>query len=258
MTSDQVQAAERCAALTAVAHALTDAESVEFMHGFKGVTGQSPAGMTVAGVLLTTVSMGQLSDKTVPFFERFGDQVPECEGNAAAYAACAILLLGLELAPARLASLLQRAGVTEAPRYPDVEIGLCIHDKDVGGAPCRTGANHLLLMARAEQGLRAAGVDEYEITQFRAAVRETPLPGYSRNVADIAAWVTLVDRYTPLPRKAYDPLDDLAVILAGLYDLPLSRAQLAAEANLRSHLDMSTTETIKTSLAGLLGRTEGL
>jgi len=237
----------------AVAHSLTEAEREQFLAKTSRWRGMD--GAEVADVLDMTTDHDMFLDKTEPFYERFSDQIPSCEGDAVAYAMHAIVILGLELTPARLASFLQRAGTCEAPRYPEVEAGILMSGSYRDGAPC---VNHLMVMARAEQGLRAAGVDEYEITQFRAAVRETGLPGYSRNVADIAAWVTLVDRYTPLPRKVYDPLDDIATVLAWLKQHGVDAPVRPALANLRSHLDMRTAETIKSSLAGFLGRTEEL
>jgi hypothetical protein len=255
LTAERTQSEDRHVALMAVAHSLSAFERVSFLG--KAVR-QWPRfdGAMVADVLDATVDHDMFLDKTEPFFERFSDQIPPYEGNyAAIFAVHAVIIMGLELSPARVAYFLQRAGVIEAPRYPDVQVGLWAHDGDQGDI---RDANHLLLMARAEQGMRAQGVPEHVITEFRSAVRATSLPGYSRNVADIAAWVTLTDRYTPLPRKVYDPADDLAALVSYMHGKFIASpgygpAGVALD-NLRSHLDVSTPETIRVSLAALLGK----
>lgn len=253
LTPERMQAEERHAALMAVAHSLTAFEQVKF-RGKAVRRWPRFEGALVADVLDVTADHDMFLAETEAFFTKFGDQLPEA-GHAAVFAMHAILILGLELSPARVAYFMQRAGVTEAPRYPDVEVGLLLEGSYRDEADPARGANHLLLMARAEQGLRARGVTEYEITQFRESVRQTGLPGYSRNVADIAAWVTLTDRYTSLPRKVYDPIDDLAVVVmfAGLNE-PDGGEVAAALANLRSHLDLRQVETIKSGLAAFFGK----
>jgi hypothetical protein len=245
---------EHHAALMAVAHALTEAERVLLLGN---VARQYPRlqGAEVADVLDTTTDHDMFLDQTEPFFERFSDQVPQDVRLSAALHA--IILLKRGLTPGRVIALLQRAGLAEAPRYPEVEAGLRAYEHEEPGDASVTDANHLLVMARAEQGMRAAGIPEHVITEFRASVRAGGPSCFSRNVADIAAWVTLVDRYTPMPRRAYDPTDDIAVILAGLADLPLSARQLKAEANLRSHLNMRAPETIKSSLRSYFGKAVG-
>lgn len=254
MTPDQAQGYERDAALMAVAHALTDAQSVECMHRFKDVTGLSPAGMTVADVLDCTTDHDMFLDQTEPFLERFARQMPQDVPLSAALHA--VILLGKTLTPGRVIALLQRAGMTEVPRYPEVEVGLRVRESDLGGVAQVSDANHLVLKARAEQGMRAAGVPEAGITEFRASVRETGIPGFSRSAADIAAWVTLVDRTTAMSRKVYDPVHDLAVVLAWADFLggPDGGEVRLSLDNLRSHLDMRDVETIKSSLFPFHGK----
>jgi hypothetical protein len=250
MTPQQMEDAERHAALMAVAHSLNGDEQMTLL---RDVGNRWPHlhGATVADVLDYTTDYDEFLGQTELFFERFADQLPDTglRGYATIIAAHAIILLGLELAPARVAYFLQRAGVIEAPRYPEVEVGLLAYTE----LRAHVDANHLLLMARAEQGLRAYGVPEDEITEFRASVRHPEVPGMARNVADIAAWVTLVDRYTAMPRKVYDPADDIAEVLAWVHrDCSGDASQ--AMANLRSHFDMRGPETIKASLLSFFGK----
>lgn len=243
MTSDQELHGAGHATLMAVAYSLTGDEQMALLHDV-GNRWPHLHGATVADVLDYTTDYDQFLDKTEPFLTRFAGQIPAYEGDyAALYAMHVILLLGLELTPARLAYFLQRAGVCEAPRYPDVVAGILMEGSYRDGAPC---VNHLTILARAEQALRAHGVDEYEITQFRAAVRVTPLPGYSRNVADIAAWVTLADRYVPLAGVRYDPAHDLAVVLLASAEATY-RARTSPElhqalVNLQAHVGTSSVE----------------
>jgi hypothetical protein len=252
MTPQQMEDAERHAALMAVAHSLNGDEQMTLL---RDVGNRWPHlhGATVADVLDYTTDYDEFLGQTELFFERFADQLPDTglRGYATITAVHAIILLGLELTPARVACFLQRAGVIEAPRYPEVEVGLWVDA--VPHAPGRD-ANHLLLMARAEQGLRAYGVPEDEITEFRTTVRRHDIPGFSRNVADIAAWVTLVDRYTELPCRVYDPTDDIAVILSWLTMHGVDAPVRPAMSNLRSHFDMRAPETIKASLLSFFGR----
>lgn len=257
MTPDQMHRAEQHAALMAVTHSLTAAERTLFLGK---VARRYPRldGAGVADVLDLTTDHDMFLDKTEPFYEKFGGHLPEGAGHATILAVHAIIILELELTPARVTCFLQRAGVLEAPRYPEVEVGLWAHadrvqvqSGSIGVRP--SDGNHLLLMARAEQGMRAAGIPESEITEFRASVRRTETPGFSRNVADIAKWVTLADKYTEMPRKAYDPMDDLAVVLAWASAEPGDPDYQALD-NLRSHLDMRAPETVKASLSPFFGR----
>lgn len=245
MTPDQMQREEQHASLMAVAHSLSDAERVHFL---AEVARRWPRmqGAQVADVLDTTADHDMFLDQTEPFFEKFGDQMPDGLNYAPLYAAHVIIILGQKLDPARVAYRLQRAGVLDAPRYPDVTAGLWANDqgevRDV---------NHLLLMARAEQGMRAAGVPERVITEFRGDVRHTDIPGYSRNISDIAKWVTLVEGYTALPRKIYDPVHDVAVALMHASFYESDGGEVARSmANLSSHLDMRAVETIEAGLRG--------
>ena len=252
MTPQQMEAEERHAALMAVAHSLNGDEQMTLLREV-GSRWPHLYGATVADVLDYTTDYDEFLDKTEPFFERFAGQLPDTgpRSHATITAVHAIILLGLELTPARVACFLQRAGVTEAPRYPEVEVGLL--GREPGRSPSYD-VNHLLLMARAEQGMRAAGVPEDEITEFRTTVRRHDIPGFSRNVADIAAWVTLVDRYTELPCRVYDPTDDIAVILSWLTMHGVDAPVRPAMSNLRSHFDMRAPETIKASLLSFFGR----
>jgi hypothetical protein len=246
-----MQAEERNSQLTAVAHALTEAERAMFLGK---VARKYPRldGAHVDDVLDITTDHDMFLDKTEPFYERFGAQLPET--GAVTFALHVIILMGWTLTPGRVWSILQRAGVVEAPRYPEVEAGLWVHERDLGGGPCRADANGLLLTARAEQGMRAAGIPESEITEFRRLVRHTEDVRFSHNVADIAAWVTLVDRFTAMPRKVYDPTDDIAVVLAWLKMHGVDAPVRPAMDNLHSHLDMRSAETIKSSLSPFYGR----
>lgn len=243
---------ERHAALMAVAHALTEAERASLLgnavrryHGLDGAE--------VADVLDLTTDHDEFLDKTEPFLERYGAQLPQdARLNAAMHA---ILLLKRELTPGRLISLLQRAGMTEVPRYPSVEVGLWAQDIEAP-AGFWLAANSVMLRARAEQGLRAAGVPESEVTEFRNSVRETGIAGQQFNVGDIAEWVTFADRYTSLPRKVYDPVYDLAVVLewAGFLGGPDGGEARLSLDNLRSHLDLRAVETAEASLRAFFGR----
>jgi hypothetical protein len=256
MTPDQMQDAEREAALLAVAHSLTEAERVLFL-GRVARSYPRLNGADVADVLELTVDHDMFLDQTEPFFERFGDQLPDGVNYAPVFVAHVIILLKRKLTPGRAWSVMQRAGVVDAPRFPEVEVGLLVHAADVGGAACGTDANTVTLRARAEQGMRAAGISEDVITEFRESARRTDIPGQQFNVGDIASWVTLVDRYTETPRKVYDPVHDLTVVVAwatGSTD-PVALSGLAgAAANLRSHLDLRSVETARASLAAFFGR----
>lgn len=248
MNAELQEQAERDAALTAVAHALTEDEAMTLLRDV-GNLYPHLHGATVADVLDCTTDHDMFLDQTEPFLERFSGQLPQDVRLSAAMHA--IILLHRELTPGRVIALLQRAGMTAVPRYPEVEASLLAYanfsrDYDV---------NHLVLKARAEQGMRARGVPESEITEFLGSVRYTGVPGYSRNAADIAAWVTLVDRCTATPRKPYDPVDDLAVLLRQYDPDGPDGGQVAqALANLRSHLDMSTPERLGASLRAHFGR----
>jgi hypothetical protein len=247
MTPEQMRREEEDGQLMAVAHSLTEAERTAFLGK---VTRTYPRlnGADVADVLELTADHDMFLDRTEPFFEKFEAQMPDGVHYAPRFAAHVIILLDRELTPGRVWSVMQRAGVVDAPRYPDVEVGLIATVSSDAG-----DGNHLLVKARAEQGMRAAGIPEHEITEFRSSVRATGIPGYGQNMADIAKWVTLVDRYTEMPRKFYDPTDDIAVILAAAAGTELN--DLPEMANLRSHLDMRAAETIKSSLLTAYGRT---
>jgi hypothetical protein len=244
---------ERHAALMAVQGALTEAERVLLLGNAVRRFGPRMDGAGVADVLDITTNHDMFLAETEPFLERFAPQLPQDAPLGAAMHA--VILLKRELTPARVISLLQRAGVMEAPHFPEVEAGLWVyeacHERQVD-------ANHLLIKARAEQGMRAAGVPERVITQFRESVRKTGIPGFSRNAADIAVWVTLVDRYTPMPRKVYEPVHDLAVILNCSHrDYGMGGHDFQqALANLRSHLDLRAVETAEAGLNGFFGRAE--
>jgi hypothetical protein len=240
----------------AVQHALTAAEIVQFMDSaIRRFPGFEAEGVTPADVLDYTTEYDAFLGVTEPFFEKFGAQMPQDVRLSAVLHA--VILLDRELTPGRVWSVLQRAGMVDPPRYPDVEAGL-LAEGSYRDWP--DDVNHLMVKARAEQGMRAAGVPEHEITEFRNSVRATGIPGYGQNMADIAKWVTLVDRFTPLPRKVYDPTDDIAVVLMASWDFRLANGRTPPElagslANLRSHLDMRTAETIKSSLLTAYGRT---
>jgi hypothetical protein len=253
MTPEQMRREEEHGQLMAVAHSLTDAERTAFL-GKVTRTYPQLNGADVADVLELTADYDMFLDRTESFFERFEAQMPDGVHYAPRFAAHVIILLGRELTPGRVWSFLQRAGVVGPPRYPEVEVGLWVSIARRGG-----DGNHLLVKARAEQGMRVAGVPEHEITEFRSSLRATGIPGYGQNMADIAKWVTLVDCFTEMPRKFYDPTDDLAVVLAadaastGNVRQP-SGEYAQALANLRSHLDMRAPETIKSSLLTAYGR----
>lgn len=256
MTPDQMQKAERDAALMAVAHSLTVAERAALLGRAVRIVGLSMDGADVADVLDYTDDFDMFLNQTEPFFEKFSDQLPE--SHAVILALHVIILMGWGLTPGRVWSVMQRAGVVDPPRYPEVEAGLVAA---IGGLLAHAGdANHLFIKARAEQGMRAAGIPEDVITEFRASVRETGTPGFSRNMADIARWVTLVDRYTEMPRKVYDPTDDIAIVLASTNGWDPDDREFAfqlgqALKNLRSHLDMRSAGTVKSSLLPFYGRT---
>lgn len=252
MTPEQTQTEERNGQLMAVAHSLNAADRALFL---SRAVRRYPSmdGADVADVLGHTDDYDEFLDQTEPFFERFEAQMPDGVHYAPRLAAHVIILMGWELTPGRVWSVLQRAGVVEAPRYPEVEAGLLIASWP---PPPRAGdGNHLLVKARAEQGMRAAGISEDVITEFRESVRATGIPGYGQNMADIAAWVTVVDRYTEMPRRVYDPTDDIAVLLHWLTMHGVDGPLRPAMRNLRSHLDMRAPETIKSSLLPFYGRT---
>lgn len=245
---------ERHAALMAIQGALTEYERVLFMGtAIRRWPGFESEGTSPADVLDYTTNYDEFLDETEPFLERYGAQLPQDVRLSAAMHA--IVLLRLKLTPGRLIALLQRAGLAEAPRYPEVEVGLLAYAREEPADASVTDANSIMVRARAEQGLRAHGVPESEITEFRNSVRETGVPGWQFNVGDIAAWVTLVDRYTPMPRKVYDPVHDLAVVLAwtSMHGVDGGAPRLAVT-NLRSHLDTRTAETTEASLRAFFGR----
>lgn len=253
MTLDQMQADERRAALMALQHALDPGERVLFMaKAIRRWPIFEAEGVTPADVLDYTDDYDEFLNETEPFFEQFADQLPD--NVSLRSAAHVLILLGKKLTPARVIALVQRAGMTEVPRYPEVEVGIIA---TVGGLRAElVDANHLLLMARAEQGLRAAGIPEHVITEFRNSVRQPATPGYSRNAADIACWVTFVDRWTEMPRKVYEPTRDLAVVVAwaDLLGGPDGGEVRLSLDNLRSHLDMRAVETIDASLRSFYGK----
>lgn len=248
MNTEVQEHEERHAALMAVASALTEGESTALLYDI-GNRWPHLHGATVADVLDYTTDYDMFLDQTEPFFEKFGGQLPQDVRLSAALHV--IILLGRELTPGRVWSVLQRAGMADPPRYPDVEAGLI-----ASVSPDAGDGSHLLVKARAEQGMRAAGVPEHEIAEFRAGIRATGIPGYGQNMADIARWVTLVDCYTELPRRHYDPTDDLAVVLAHLHKTGVMGGGDAGVAldNLRSHLDMRAPETVKSSLLTVYGK----
>lgn len=245
---------ERHAALMAVAHSLTTADQILLL-GKVARDYPRLQGADVADVLDLTSDYDMFLDRTEVFFERYADQVPDTP--ALIFAAHAVILLGRGLAPARVWSFLQRAGVVDPPRYPEVEVGLHAGEPFIEQP---ADANTVTLRARAEQGMRAAGIPEAVITEFRESVRQTDIPGQQFNVGDIARWVTFTDRFTPMPRKVYDPVDDLAVVLAwaawsaGGPDRPGAVRVEQALANLRSHLALRSVETARASLAAFFGR----
>jgi hypothetical protein len=254
LTPEQMRHEEEHGQLIAVAHALTAVERTMFL-GKVARSYPRLNGAGVADVLELTADHDMFLDRTEPFFTKFDAQMPGDVHYAPLYAAHYIILMDLELTPGRVWSVMQRAGVVDAPRFPEVEAGLWAHDGDQGRI---TDGNHLLVKARAEQGMRAQGIGEDVITEFREGVRATGIPGYGQNMADIARYVTLVDRYTEMPRRVYDPTDDLALVLAeangvGGVNGPLNSLQ--AMKNLRSHLDMRAAGTIKSSLLPFYGRT---
>ena len=248
---------ERNAALQAVQGALTAAEREQFMDSaIRRWPRFEAEGVTPADVLDYTASYDEFLEATEPFFERFASQLPQ--GVSLRPAVHAVILLGKALTPGRVIALLQRAGMTKVPRYPDVEAGLWAFEPEVYGGvrqPPRDASSGMV-MARAEQGMRAQGVPEHAITQFRGAVRHTGDQDYPRNMADVAGWVTLVDRVTPFPQVPYDPSHDLATVLAWAHALPRDPDGQAL-ANLRSHLDLRSAETAEASLRAFFGR-EGL
>jgi hypothetical protein len=245
-TTEQQEHEERNAALAAVAHALTAEERALFLGNAVRLFPHME-GADVADVLDCTTDHDEFLHMTEPFLERFAGQLPQDVRLSAAMHA--VLLLGQELTPGRVTALLQRAGLADAPRYPDVKVGVrSLQGKDVG---------HLMVMGSAEQQMRAAGVPEAEITEFRTSVRETGVSGFSRNIADIAKWVTLVDGYIPPPRAWYDPTHDLAVVLATAAKLAGWAAEpeaAAALGNLKAHLDTRAAETIEADLRGFYGK----
>lgn len=257
MTPEQMRREEQHGQLMAVAHSLTAAERVLFL-GKVTRRYSRLEGAEVADVLDLTSDHDMFLDQTEPFFERFEAQMPDDVHYAPLYAAHVIILMGWQLTPGRVWFIMQRAGVVDAPRFPEVEAGLVARlDPHEGNPGFPLDLNHLVLKAKAEQGMRAAGIPEDVITEFREGVRATGTPGFNPNVGDIARWVTLVDRYTEMPRRVYDPTDDLAVLLhwascmGGVMD-PEIRPHLA---NLRSHMDFRAPETIKASLLPFYGRT---
>lgn len=248
MTPEQMQREERHAALMAVACALTGEEQAQFT-SYVSARWPRLRGAQVADVLDMAVDYDMFLDRTEPFYEKFHDQLPDA-GYAISFAVRALAILDRPLTPGSVISLLQRAGVTAPPRYPDVRVGLWADAR----TPF-TDANHLMLLAKAEQGMRAGGVTEGELTEFRASVRATDVPGFSRNVADIAAWVTLTEEHTALPGKAYDPAHDLAVAVLHADFYESDGGEVAASlANLRAHMDLSSVEAVEAQLEDLFGK----
>jgi len=211
-------------------------------------------GALVADILEYTSSYDQFLDQTEPFYELWGEQIPDCLSSAPRIAMHALILLGHPLNIGRVVALLQKAGVTEAPRYPDAEVGILPE----GGVE----ADALRIFQRAEQAMRADQVDEDVITVYRQSVRRVSRPGYARNIGDIAAWVTLVDGAAEPVPEPYSPLHDLGVVLAAFQELtgrsnPPAHIRavspvLSALARLREHLDLSTAETAEAGLRALI------
>jgi len=234
------------AVLMAVSHALTDKQQAAIC-AEAARRWPKMRGAFAVDILDITTDNDYFVGQTDPFFERFGEHIPDGLNFAPLVAAYAFILLGEDLSIARIMALLQKAGITGTPRYSEVEAGVLL--------PNGHTANVLLIVQRAEQGMRAAGVSEEVLTEFRDALRRTGTPGYARNVGDIAAWVTLVDSCTSLPSRLYDPVHDLAVVViaADLGCLPSDGGEVAqALASLRSHLDLSSTEAAENMLRGLI------
>lgn len=255
MTPDQMQRAERYASLMAVTSALRREDRVAFMNAVDKCWPRL-RGAQVADILDMTTDRDMFLGQTEPFFEKFADQLPGGVSYAASFAAHVVIILGRPLTPGRVIVLLQRAGTVAPPRYPDVKVS--VWTKTLGPY---TDANYVMLQARAEQGMRAAGVPEDLLTEFRSSVRRTGVPGFSRNAADVAAWVTLTDEPIDMPRARYNPTDDLAVLVmfAELNNLVLkpspAESQVAqALANLRTHLDLSSVETVAYQLEAYFGK----
>lgn len=251
MTPEQARREERHAELAAVAHSLTETERLLFL-GKVARSYHRLAGADVADVLDLTTGHDMFLDRTELFFEQSGSQLPEGVSYAPLLAAHLIILMGWGLTPARVWAVLQRAGVVAVPRYPEVEVGLQAFESTDGVSSSVADGNTVLLRARAEQGMRAAGIPETVITEFRETVRRVSVPGQQWHVGDIAAWVTFVDRYTEMPRKVYDPTGDIAAVLYGACGTELS--DVPEMHNLRSHFDMRSEETTRASLAAAYGR----
>jgi hypothetical protein len=244
MTPDQMQEQERHAALMAVASALTEQEQAVFLAKV-AATWPRMVGAKVADVLDMMDDHDMFVDQTDPFFELHGEEFPWADINPCAprFALYVLILLDQRPTVGRVLVLLQRAGVTEAPKYPHVRAGLRIK--------AGTAASALLVFIRAEQGMRAHGVPEADITEFRRAVR---VVGGARSLADIAAWVTLVDENTPVLGRPYDPTRDLAVVLAWTTMHGVDAPVRPAITNLREHLDLRTAESAEAGLRMFYGK----
>jgi hypothetical protein len=248
MTPDQQHREEQHAALMAVTFALN---SVDQAYIRQTVAARWPLmnGAGVADILEHTTSYDMFLAETEPFYEKFASQLPD-KCPATIFVLHALILLGRELSPAKVLAFLQRAGACDAPRYPHVEAGILNEDGSL--------SNSLLIMARAEHALRAGGVDEGTLTVFRLSVRRAGVPGYARNIGDIARWVTLVDKYTPLTGPKYDPIPDLAVVLLAAYDANYrsrtSPEHAHALTNLREHIGASSAAEAEEHLRMLIER----
>lgn len=232
---------EQHAALMAVAHTLTEPERQQFLANCSHWS--RLAGAEVADVLDLTTDYDMFLEKTEPFFEQYNDQLPRTPGNI--YALHLLILLNREPSLGGVLAVLQKAGVIEAPLYPDARASLRLEDG------CT--ANAILVASRAEQAMRADGVPEEVITQFRASVRKTGQPGMAYALADVARYVTLVDAYELPAHAPYNPAHDLAVVVMWAASLgELNGAVGHAMANLKAHIGTSEVAEAEAHLSAML------
>lgn len=231
------------AALMAVAHTLTGGEAAWLM----AETGQRwPRlnGAQPADILDHTTDYDMFLDTTEPFFEKYGARFPDIPGMRTA--AHLLILMERDLTPGTLMALLQKAGVAEASGR-DARASLRLPDGAL--------ANSILVVSRAEQSLRAAGVDEADITRFRAEMREHDWDGTAYALIKAAEWVTLVDGYEEPARAPYDPTWDLAVLAVGVSRMDaLPPNAVVALANLRRSIGLDSPEQAEAHLRELLRR----
>jgi hypothetical protein len=158
MTEDQMHQAERDAALTAVAHALTADERVA-LTSYAYLTWPGFYGAGVADVLEATADRDLFLSATEPFYQAHKAELRQYR-PAVTYAMHALVLLQQPLTVKAVLRLLVRAGVTDAPGYDVIrDLALVLDDAANSG---RDRAPVLLARGRLREHLDLSTAESAE------------------------------------------------------------------------------------------------